>query len=171
MVRSQRRRASGWGLSCPLDLDGFMHGTLLNGAVATAKQSQLWIRPEASVLDPPSEEFVLARDPDAAKVLSFLHTNAAFNFSFGTLHHERMNISLPPKCAHSFRLSSSVPIICDALASISFIRIQTEYPVARCFLDRRILLTGIALPRLNKDLRPDDWQSLPYGRSKLSPRR
>ena len=49
-----------------VDLDGFVHGTILEAATTTPEESQLRIRPEATMFDPAAEEFILARDPNAA---------------------------------------------------------------------------------------------------------
>ena len=53
-----------------VDLDGLVHGAILEAATAPAEQSQLRIRPEAAVFDPPAKELILARDPDAGEFRS-----------------------------------------------------------------------------------------------------
>ena len=127
--------------------------TILEAAPTTAKEAQFRIRPEATVFDPSPKEFILARDPNTAELLVAFQANPIFQLCLRTLHHEWMSITLSVQCVNPLQAFQRVGEGFLKLPAQFLIRIQTQDPVAGCFLYRGILLSGIALPGFNEDPR------------------
>ena len=61
---------------CAADLKGLVHGAVFKAPAAATKEAQLGIGPEASMFDPPAEEFILAADPNPCDCLLAFYIDA-----------------------------------------------------------------------------------------------
>src|SRR6185369_9949084 len=123
----------------------FVNKSILESSRAATKKTKLPVRPVAAVLDPPAEEMVLARNPQAR--------DRRGNECDGSIRNSvlrRFSSSSQNVVANFFRESWLNFLVC----------IQAQNPIAACFVQRRVLLRGETPPFLHENFRAVRFRNL-----------
>src|SRR5260370_8756015 len=143
-----------------------MYYAIIELARGATEEGQLGVRPEATPLDPATEKKVLACNPVS-------EVKAAERYS--SIEHElgdggKTVLSRIRNALHSLApplIRKSNINLGDEFRLKFLIGVQTQNPISLRFVDRRILLRGVALPFSDEDFRADRFYDLtvPAGRA------
>src|SRR5258708_12938554 len=136
-----------------------MYHAIIEMARAATEQAQLGARPEATQLDPATEKKVLACNPvsevKAAERYSSIEPELGDGGKTVLSRIRNALHSLAPPLIRKSNINLG-----DEFRLKFLIGVQTQNPISLRFVDRRILLRGVALPFSDEDFRAERFCDL-----------